>query len=76
MSFPQFIIETINPLLILPIGIAISFVGFGPLSRRKNPTASTAFLTAGLIFRLAGAVLIAWGAFYWIFVFSMAFGGR
>jgi len=64
------------PLLISPIGIGISCLGFGPLSRKKNPTASVAFQIVGFVFRLVGALLIVLGSFFWIFALSMAFGGR
>jgi hypothetical protein len=64
-----------NPLLILPIGIVITCIGYGPLSRKKNPTAGGFFIIVGFLFRVIGPLLIVWGAFFWVFLWSMAFDG-
>jgi hypothetical protein len=61
---------------IIPIGIAISYVSYGSFSRKRLPTAGVGFTIVGFIFRLAGAWLIVGGCFPWLFVFSIALGGR
>jgi hypothetical protein len=66
----------VNLILIPLIGIGISCVGYGPLSMKRNPAAGVCFAIVGFLFRLFGPLLIVWGLFFWLFVFSMAFGGR
>ena len=60
-----------NPILILLLGIALTYIGYGPLSLKKNPTAGVGFAAIGLLFRLAGALLLTWDIFLWLFVISM-----
>ena len=60
-----------NPILILLLGIALTYIGYGPLSLKKNPTAGAGFAVIGLLFRLAGALLLTWDIFLWLFVISM-----
>jgi hypothetical protein len=68
-------VET-NPLLILLFGIALTYIGFGPFSMKKNPTAGTGFAIIGLLLRLAGALLLTWDIFLWLFVISMTLPPR
>jgi hypothetical protein len=60
-----------GPILILVLGIGLSYLGFGPFSLKKNPTAGGAVAVVGLLFRLAGSLLLVWGVFLWLFVISM-----
>jgi hypothetical protein len=54
------------------LGIAVTYIGYGPFSRKRNPTAGTAWTTAGFLFRLAGPLLILWAISRWLFVISMS----
>jgi hypothetical protein len=47
--------------VVLLVGIGICFVGYGPLSLQKHPTAGDAFAVAGFLIRLAGLLLIGYG---------------
>jgi hypothetical protein len=58
--------------LIPLLGVALLCVGFGPLTRKKNPAASIGFLLIGFAVRLAGLLLLAWTAVIALFVLSMA----
>lgn len=60
-----------NPTLILILGIGLTYLGFGPFSFKKNPTAGTSVAVVGLFFRLAGSLLLVWDLFLWLFVISM-----
>jgi hypothetical protein len=57
------------PLLILLVGIGLTYLGYGPFSSKKNPTAGLAVV--GFLFRLAGPLLLVWDALLWLFVISM-----
>jgi len=46
-----------NPILIIVLGIALIYLGYGPLSRKKNPTAGVAFVIVGFLCRVAGPML-------------------
>jgi len=59
-------------LILIPvIGIVVTCVGYGPLSRKKNPEADVGFTILGFLFRLAGPLLIFSGALFWLFAWSM-----
>ena len=45
-------------ILILLFGIGVSYVGYGPLSLKKNPTAGAGFAIVGFILRLAGPLIL------------------
>jgi len=45
----------------LLIGMSFCFVGYGPLSLKKNPTAGDGFAVVGFLFRLAGLLLVILG---------------
>jgi hypothetical protein len=60
-----------NPILILVLGIGLSYLGFGPFSDKNNPTAGASVAVVGLLFRLAGSLLLVWAVFLWLFVISM-----
>jgi hypothetical protein len=64
----------VNQLLILPVGIAISCAGFGWFSRKKHPKAGVSFAVVGFVLRLAGALLIMYGAVPWLLFFGFVFG--
>ena len=66
----------VNLALIPLIGFSFIFFGYGPLSLKKHPTAGVGFAAVGFLFRLVGPLRIVWSLFFWLFVFSMAFGGR
>jgi hypothetical protein len=57
-----------NPILILLVGIGLSFVGYGPLSLKKNPKAGIVFAVVGFVFRLAGPLLLFWGVLVGLFL--------
>jgi hypothetical protein len=60
-----------NSILILVLGIGLSYLGYGPFSYKKNPTAGASVAVVGLLFRLAGSLLLVWDVFLWLFVISM-----
>jgi hypothetical protein len=60
-----------SPILILVLGIGLCYLGYGPFSLKKNPTAGTSVAAFGLLFRLAGSLLLIWDVFLWLFVISM-----
>ena len=57
-----------NPVLILVLGIGLSYFGFGVFSKKKNPTAGASVAVVGFLFRFAGSLLLVWGV---ILVISM-----
>jgi len=61
-----------NPILILILGIGLTYLGYGPLSLKKNPEAGAAFAVIGTLLRLAGPSFLVWDAFLWLFVISMS----
>jgi hypothetical protein len=60
-----------NPILILVLGIGLSYLGFGAFSKKKNPTAGASVAVFGFLFRLAGSLLLVWGVILCLFVISM-----
>ena len=58
-----------SPLLFL--GIAVTYIGYGPFSLKKNPAAGVGVAVIGFLFRLAGPLLLVWDALLWLFVISM-----
>ena len=48
-------------IIIVLIGLGFCFVGYGPLSLKKNPTAGDGFAVVGFLFRLAGLLLLIFG---------------
>jgi hypothetical protein len=60
-----------NPILILVLGIGLCYLGYGPFSLKKNPTAGASVAVVGLLFRLAGSLLLVWDVFLWLFAISM-----
>jgi hypothetical protein len=60
-----------NPILLLLLGISVTYIGYGPLSLKKNPTAGSCFAVIGFLLRLAGPFLLIWDVLLWIFVVSM-----
>jgi hypothetical protein len=60
-----------NPILILVLGILLCYLGYGPFSFKKDPTPRAAVAVVGLLFRLAGSLLLVWDVFLWLFVISM-----
>ena len=60
-----------NPIMSLVLGISLSYLSYGPLSSKNNPKAGDFVVVVGFLFRLAGALLLVWAAFLWIFIFSM-----
>ncbi len=69
-----------NPILTLVLGIGLSYLGYGPFSGKKNPPPAVSVAVVGLLFRLAGSLLLVWAVFLWLFVISMmgppGHGGR
>ncbi len=60
-----------NPILILVLGSGLSYLGWGPLSARKNPSAGVGFVVFGFLFRLAGGLLLVREALLLLFMISM-----
>lgn len=60
-----------NPILILILGIGLTYLGVDPFSLKINPAAGTSVAIVGLLFRLAGSLLLVWDVFLWLFVISM-----
>jgi hypothetical protein len=58
-------------ILIPLLGIAVTYIGYGPFSRKKNPTAGVGFTVFGYLLRLAGPLLLVWAGLLWLFVISM-----
>jgi hypothetical protein len=58
-----------NPLLVTSLGVGLSYLGYGPFSSKKKPTAEVAVV--GLPLRLVGSLLLVWAVFLWVFVISM-----
>ena len=59
-------------LVLMPlIGIVVTCIGYGLLSRKKSPTAGVGYTILGFLFRVAGPLLIVLAALFWIFVWSM-----
>jgi hypothetical protein len=54
-----------NPILMLVLGICLTYLGFGPFSSKQKPT------FVGFLFRLVGLVILLWAALLWLFVISM-----
>jgi hypothetical protein len=52
------LLPTLTEVLSLLVGAGFSYVGYGPLSLKRNPTAGAGFAAAGFLFRLAGPLLI------------------
>ena len=52
--------------IVIIVGTAISFVGFGRLSYRKHPEAGPTFMIAGFVVRLVGLGIVAFGLILWI----------
>jgi hypothetical protein len=59
-------------ILIPLLGIAVTYIGYGPFSLKKNPTAGVGFAVIGFLFRLAGPLLLVWATLLWLFVISMS----
>jgi hypothetical protein len=60
-------------LFLIPVlGIAVSYLGYGALSRKKNPQAGVALATIGFPCRVAGPLLLVWAILLWLFVISMS----
>ncbi|MGA2256139.1 MAG: hypothetical protein ABSG53_15940 [Thermoguttaceae bacterium] len=54
-------------LVLMPlIGIVVTCIGYGLLSRKKNPTAGVGYTTLGFLFRVAGPLLIRLAALFWM----------
>lgn len=58
--------------LIPVIGVLLAYVGYGLFSRKKKPTAGVGYSILGFLLRVAGPLLILFGALFWVFVWSMA----
>jgi hypothetical protein len=59
-------------IILLPLlGIAVTYIGYGPFSLKKNATAGVGFAAIGFLFRLAGPLLLVWASLLWLFVISM-----
>lgn len=62
-----------HPIMMLLIGIAVTSIGYGPLSLKKHPAPGPAFVLIGFLFRLAGPLILVWDSLFWIFAISMMF---
>lgn len=60
-----------SPTLIFLLGIALSYIGYGPLSSKKNPAAGVGLVVIGFLFRLVGPLLLVWDACILLFIISM-----
>jgi hypothetical protein len=65
-------ITRLDLILIPLLGIAVTYIGFGPFSRKKNPKALVGFAAVGFLCRLAGPLLLLWAILLWLFVNSMS----
>lgn len=54
----KFLGMLLGKILILLLGIVLTYVGFVPLSRKNNPTAGDAIAVVGFFTRLLGMLLI------------------
>jgi hypothetical protein len=61
-----------NLILILLLGMGLTYLGYGPFSLRKNPAAGVAFAVVGFLFRLAGPLLLVLIALLGLFAISMS----
>ncbi len=59
-------------LLIPALGLALTWIGYGPLSHKRNPEAGFGLAIAGFLFRIAGPLLLVWAAMLGLFAMSMA----
>ncbi len=64
-----------SPILILLLGLGLTYVGFGPLSRKRDPTAGDGVAVIGFLARLAGMLLVIVGGLLWLFVTFGEFPG-
>ncbi len=53
------------------LGAAVTYIGYGPLPLKKNPTAGIGLALIGFVFRLAGPLLLVWVLAILVFVISM-----
>jgi hypothetical protein len=60
-----------SPIGLFLLGVAVSYLGYGPLSRKKNPRAGVAFVGVGFFCRVAGPLILLWVGFLLLFVISM-----
>jgi Na+/melibiose symporter-like transporter len=59
--------------ILLPLlGIALTCIGYGPFSMKKNPSAGVGFAVIGFMFRLAGPLLLVAAILMGLFAFSMS----
>ena len=59
-------------IILIPLfGIALTWIGYGPLSRKKNPDAAFGLAIAGFVCRIAGPLLLVWAAMLGLFMISM-----
>lgn len=65
-----------SPILVLFLGVGLSYLGYGPLSLRRNPTLGVAFAGIGFLCRLAGTLLLLWDGCLLLFIISMTRMGR
>ena len=60
-------------IILLPLlGIAVTYIGYGPFSWKRNPTAGVGFVLVGFLFRLTGPLLLVLASIWWLFVISMS----
>ena len=50
-----------DAILMLLIGIGLTFLGYGPLSLKRNPAVGGSLAIVGYLFRLAGPLLVLFG---------------
>jgi uncharacterized membrane protein (DUF441 family) len=55
------------------VGVALTWLGYGGLSRRKHPELDAGSLLVGFLFRVIGPLIIAGGVLFLLFVLSGGF---
>jgi hypothetical protein len=58
-------------ILIPLLGVAATFIGYGPLSRKSNPASRFGLTSIGFLLRLVGPLLLVWTGAILIFAVSM-----
>jgi hypothetical protein len=60
-------------IILLPLlGVAVTYIGYGPFSLKKKPTPGVGFAVIGFVFRLSGPLLLVWAVLLWLFMISMS----
>jgi hypothetical protein len=59
-------------ILMMPLlGMLMTYLGYGPCSSQRNPTAGLAFVCIGFLLRLVGTLLVLLTILWLLFAYSM-----